>query len=336
MEEKVIVQEGALRLAMTTDNNSLTTQEIELSVGQGGDRLDRFLTSELKDVSRSEIQRWISEDRIAVNGRAVKSSHKLTAGDRISLLRPPVIIQQIVAESIPLDIVYEDADLLVVNKRAGMVVHPAPGHSHGTLVNALLARDPGLAEVGGPERAGVVHRLDRDTSGLLLVAKTVPAFEQLQRQFKTRRVQKTYLTLVDGAVEVSEGRIEASIGRDPAHRQRMAVVPEHRGGRRAVTLFHVLRRYDTRSSQQRQDLTLLEVDMLTGRTHQIRVHLAFLKHPVVGDRVYGRRRQLISCPRQFLHAFRLVFKQPETGDTLSLEAPLPEDLQAVLRGLIEA
>ncbi len=254
----------------------------------------------------------------------------------MSLLRPPIITQQIVAEPIPLDVVYEDADLLVVNKHAGMVVHPAPGHAHGTLVNALLARDPGLAEVGGPERAGVVHRLDRDTSGLLLVAKTVPAFEQLQRQFKTRRVQKTYLTLVDGAVEVSEGRIEASIGRDPAHRQRMAVVPEHRGGRRAVTQFRVLGFYDTRSSQQRQDLTLLEVDMLTGRTHQIRVHLAFLKHPVVGDRVYGRRRQLISCPRQFLHAFRLVFKQPETAEILSLEAPLPEDLQAVLRGLIKS
>ena len=176
---KVIVQEGAPGSAMTTDNTKLTTQEIELSVGQGGDRLDRFLAAELKDVSRSEIQRWITEDRIAVNGRAVKSSHKLAAGDRVSLLRPPVILQRIVAEPIPLDIVYEDADLLVVNKHAGMVVHPAPGHAHGTLVNALLARDPGLAEVGGPERAGVVHRLDRDTSGLLLVGKTVPAFEQL-------------------------------------------------------------------------------------------------------------------------------------------------------------
>jgi len=320
---------------MTTDSQISGDKQIELTVANGGDRLDRFLAGQLGDVSRAEIQRWIKEDRVAVNGRAVRSSHKLATGDNVSLLRPPVVKQQIVGEPIPLDVVYEDVDLLVVNKPAGMVVHPAPGHAHSTLVNALLARDPDLAEVGGPERAGIVHRLDRDTSGLLLVAKTVPAYEILQRQFKTRRVQKTYLALVEGVVEVAEGRVEAPIGRDPAHRQRMSVLPESRGGRRAVTVFRVLQHYSARTSQQQHEVTLLEIDLLTGRTHQIRVHLAFLKHPVVGDRVYGRRRQLISCPRQFLHAMRLVFKQPETEQSLSVEAPLAEDLQVVLRGLVE-
>ena len=320
---------------MTIDSQSNSGHPIELVVAHGGDRLDRFLAGQLDGVSRAEIQRWIEEDRATVNGRNAKSSHRLAPGDRVLLLRPPVVEQQIVAEPIPLDVIYEDADLLVVNKPAGMVVHPAPGHIRGTLVNALLALEPSLAEVGGPARAGVVHRLDRDTSGLLLVAKTMPAYEMLQRQFKTRRVQKTYLALVDGLVEVPEGRIEAPIGRDPAHRQRMAVVPEHRGGRRSVTLFRVLGHYRTRLSQQRQEATLLELDLLTGRTHQIRVHLAFLRHPVVGDRVYGRRRQLISCPRQFLHAARLEFKQPETGETISIETPLAGDLQAILDALVE-
>ncbi len=226
--------------------------------------------------------------------------------------------------------VYEDADLLVVNKPAGMVVHPAPGHVRGTLVNALLGRDPGLAQVGGPERAGVVHRLDRETSGLLLVAKNSAAFARLQRQFKTRRVQKTYLALVEGVLEVASGRIEAPVARDPAHRQRMAVLSENRGGRKAVTAFRVLGNYVSTMSQQRYEFSLLEVDLLTGRTHQIRVHMTFIKHPVVGDRIYGRRKQRLPCPRQFLHAHRLVFTQPSTGLAVEVEAPLPADLQAVL------
>lgn len=310
-------------------------QPIEIAVVYGGDRLDRFLAGQLADVSRAEIQRWIKEGRVAVAGHPAKSSHKLASGDVVTLHRPPAVERRIAGEAIPLEIVYEDSALLVVNKPAGMVVHPAPGHTHGTLVNALLARDPELAAIGGAERAGVVHRLDRDTSGLLLVAKTLLAFETLQRQFKTRRVQKTYLALVEGWVEVPEGRIEASIGRDPAHRQRMAVVPEQRGGRRAVTQFRVVGHYAARGSQRRHAVTLLEVDLLTGRTHQIRVHLAFLQHPVVGDRVYGRRKQLIACPRQFLHAARLVFAHPATAEKLTFEATLAADLQAVLAMLAE-
>jgi 23S rRNA pseudouridine1911/1915/1917 synthase len=215
-----------------------------------------------------------------------------------------------------------------------MVVHPAPGHTHGTLVNALLARDPALEEVGGLERAGIVHRLDRDTSGLIVVAKTVAAHQALQRQFKARRVQKTYLALVEGIVEVPEGRIEAPMARDPARRKRMAVVPAPRGGRAATTGFRVLGCYLARTGAQRLEYSLLELDLLTGRTHQIRVHLAFIKHPVVGDRIYGRRRQRIHCPRQFLHAARLRFFQPTTGETVEVEAPLAADLQAVLDSLI--
>ncbi|MFZ2357787.1 MAG: RluA family pseudouridine synthase [Anaerolineae bacterium] len=301
-----------------------------VDVQQSSQRLDRFLAGQLADASRVEVQRWIKEERVTVNGQPGKASYKLRAGDSLTLLRPPRIESQIEPEQVALVVVYEDADLLVVNKPAGMVVHPAPGHVRGTLVNALLGRDPGLAAVGGPERAGVVHRLDRDTSGLLLVAKNSTAFAKLQRQFKTRRVEKTYLALVEGAPDAASGRIEAPVARDPAHRQRMAVLSENRGGRKAATAFRVLESYISTMSQQRHEFSLLEVDLLTGRTHQIRVHMAFIKHPVVGDRIYGRRKQRIPCPRQFLHAHRLAFTQPTTGQRIEVEAPLPTDLQAVL------
>lgn len=307
-----------------------------------GERLDRYLALQFGDASRVEVQRWIKEERVAVNGRAVKASHKLASGDRVELLRPPRIEAQLEPEQVALHIVYQDADVLVVDKAAGMVVHPAPGHLRGTLVNALLGLDPSLALVGGSGqvagsseqlatlRAGVVHRLDRETSGLLLVARNNAAFARLQRQFKTRRVEKTYLALVEGIPDAASGRIEAPVARDPAHRQRMAVLSENRGGRKAATAFRVLERYVSGMSQQRHEFALLEVDLLTGRTHQIRVHMAFINHPVVGDRIYGRRKQRIPCPRQFLHAHRLVFTQPTTGQRVEVESPLPADLQAVL------
>lgn len=309
-------------------------REITLTVQQGGERLDRFLAAHVPDVSRAEVQRWIKEARATVDGRPAKASYKLRAGETVLLLRPPLVEVQIEPEPIPLHVAYEDDDLLVVDKPAGLVVHPAPGHMHGTLVNALLARYPDLGQVGGPERAGIVHRLDSDTSGLLLVAKTAAALERLQRQFKTRRVEKIYLALVEGRVDVKEGRIEAPIARDPANRQRMAVVPESRGGRRAVTTFRVLGHFLSPASQERHEFSLLELNLLTGRTHQIRVHLAFIKHPVAGDRIYGRRKQRIACPRQFLHAARLAFTQPTTGETISIESPLPADLQSVLERLL--
>lgn len=320
-------------------------QQLVFSAERGGERLDRFLAQQLVDVSRSEVQRWIKEERVTVNGRSGKASAKLLAGDVVILLRPARIDALVEPEQVALEVVYEDADLLVVNKPAGMVVHPAPGHLSGTLVNALLGRDPNLARVGAPDkdaifsekmaslsglRAGVVHRLDRDTSGLLLVAKNRVAFAHLQRQFKTRRVQKTYLALVEGVLDVPSGRIEAPIARDPARRQRMAVLSENRGGRRSVTAFRVLESYVSTMSQQRNEFSLLEVDLLTGRTHQIRVHMAFIKHPVVGDRIYGSRKQRIPCPHQFLHAHRLAFTQPTSGERIEVEAALPGDLQAVL------
>lgn len=316
-----------------------------VDVDQRGERLDRYLAMQCGDASRVEVQRWIKEDRVTLNGRPGKASARLAAGDAILLLRPPRLEKQIEPEQVALHIVYQDDDLLVVNKPAGMVVHPAPGHLAGTLVNALLGWDPGLAQVGGPDkdaissakmaslsglRAGIVHRLDRETSGLLLVARNDAAFARLQRQFKTRRVEKTYLALVEGIPDAADGRIEAPIARDPARRQRMAVLAESRGGKRAVTGFRVMQSAMSAMSQQRYEFSLLEVDLLTGRTHQIRVHLAFIKHPVVGDRIYGRRKQYIPCPRQFLHAHRLVFTQPTTGQRIAVEAPLPADLQAVL------
>ncbi|MER2600186.1 MAG: RluA family pseudouridine synthase [Caldilineales bacterium] len=298
-----------------------------------GERLDHFVVAQLGDASRADVQRWIKEGRILVNGQMAKPSLKLTAGNAVTLERPPRIETQIIAEQTALEILYEDADLLVVNKPAGMVVHPAPGHTSGTLVNALLGRDPALAGVGGPARAGIVHRLDRETSGLILVARTPAAFSHLQRQFKTRRVEKTYLALVEGVLDVTEGKIDAPIARDPAMRQRMAVLSPNRGGKRALSGFRVLRTYLSPFSQQRFEFSLLEVDLFTGRTHQIRVHMTFIKHPVVGDRIYGRRRQRIPSPRQFLHAHRLVFTHPRSGERIELACPLPADLQAVLEQL---
>jgi 23S rRNA pseudouridine1911/1915/1917 synthase len=316
-----------------------------IDADQRGERLDRYLATQCGDASRVEVQRWIKEARVMVNGRPAKASLRLATGDAVELLRPPRLEAQIEPEQVALHIVYQDEDLLVVDKPAGMVVHPAPGHLAGTLVNALLGWDPGLAQVGAADkaissaekaaalsglRAGIVHRLDRETSGLLLVARNDAAFAKLQRQFKTRRVEKSYLALVEELPEAASGRIEAPIARDPAHRQRMAVLAENRGGRKAATAFRVLTSYVSAMSQQRHEFALLDVDLLTGRTHQIRVHMAFIKHPVVGDRIYGRRKQRIPCPRQFLHAHRLVFTQPTTGQRIAVDSPLPPDLQAVL------
>jgi 23S rRNA pseudouridine1911/1915/1917 synthase len=236
----------------------------------------------------------------------------------------PPAAGEILAEPIPLDVVYEDDDLLVVNKPAGMVVHPAYGHPQGTLVNALLARYPHL-DVGDSGRSGIVHRLDRDTSGLIVVSKTEPALEHLRRQFKTRSVQKTYLALVRKPLPAPEGIIEAPIGRDPRQRQRMAVVA---GGRPARTGYELL--------ENLGDYSLLAVSPETGRTHQIRVHLAWLGMPVAGDRVYGQQRGVrrartdLGLERQFLHAWRLSFERPRGNGDVALEAPLPADLQQVI------
>jgi 23S rRNA pseudouridine1911/1915/1917 synthase len=245
----------------------------------------------------------------------------MTPGEVVSVEIPPPRIDEILPDPIPLAIVYEDADVIVVDKPAGMVVHPAPGHQRGTLANALLAHVPGIS-VGGSQRPGIVHRLDKDTSGLIVAAKTDRGRTSLVSQWEDRAVEKTYLALVSGSTEDEEAIIDAPIGRDPKNRQRMAVV---RSGRPAVTRFHVVERFP--------DTTLLEVSIETGRTHQIRVHLAFIGHPIVGDHVYGRTRLTEpQLDRQFLHASALAFQLPD-GAALRLEAPLPGELQAVLEEL---
>lgn len=304
----------------------MSERRIELRIDASKVRLDKFLAEQVPELSRSEIQRLIASGRVTVDGEPAKPSHKVRMGEEVVVLVPAEESTELLPEAIPLDIVYEDQVLLVVDKPAGMVVHPAPGHSGGTLVNALLAHCPELA-AGEDDRPGIVHRLDRDTSGLILVAKNEKARRALQRQFKERQVHKAYLALLDGHLHPAWGRIEAAVGRDPHHRQRMSV---QTGGREAITEYHVLEQFAHRVGPAAGDYTLVEAEPLTGRTHQIRVHLASIGHPVVGDGVYGRRRTSLPVSRQFLHARRLGFKHPTTGQRLELEAPLPEELATVL------
>ncbi len=287
-----------------------------------GERLDKWLARQLPGYSRTEIQRWIKEGLVRVNGRASKPGYKLESGDVVEVDVPaPVPYEGVKPEPIPLNVLYEDEDVIVIDKPAGMVVHPAPGHASGTLVNALLYHFPDLEGIGGVERPGIVHRLDKDTSGLILVAKNSRAHRELQRQFKAREIEKAYLALVEGHLQPKVGRIEAPIGRDKRHRKRMAVV---RDGREAITEYTVIAYYD--------DYTLVEVRPLTGRTHQIRVHFAFIGHPLAGDTVYGWRKQKLKpwLRRHFLHAYRIRFRLPSTGQWVEFTSPLSEDLQHIL------
>jgi 23S rRNA pseudouridine1911/1915/1917 synthase len=296
--------------------------ELRLVVPDGsGGRVDR-IASDLSGLSRSRIQRLITDGHLTVDGVPLKARSVVRAGDSLLLRVPAVQPADIEPEAIPLEVLYEDPDVLVINKPAGLVVHPSPGHWSGTMVNALLARDTEYGGIAGVQRPGIVHRLDRDTSGLIMVAKTDAAQTSLMAQLKARRVKKTYLALVQGSVEAAAGRIEAPIGRDPRQRTRMAVVPD---GRPSVTGYRVRERF--------RGWTLLEVDLVTGRTHQIRVHLAALGHAVAGDPVYGTgtsRRGPDGLERLFLHAWRIVFASPATGDLVRVEAPLPEALEPVL------
>jgi 23S rRNA pseudouridine1911/1915/1917 synthase len=289
--------------------------------------LDKYLAGRLPDLSRSVVQRLIVSGQVTVNGELSRASYQVRSGDLVTCTVPDLEPAAPVPESIPLDIAYEDEFLLVVNKPAGMVVHPAPGHSSGTLVNAVLAYLPELA-ASGDKRPGIVHRLDRDTSGLILVAKNPKIQRALQQQFKKRAVDKVYTALLNGHLQPAWGRIEAPIGRDPQHRQRMAV---RQGGREAVTEYHVLEQFARQTGPAAGAYTLVEAEPLTGRTHQIRVHFASVGHPVVGDRVYGRQRPTLPVARQFLHARQLGFRHPKSGRRMELEAPLPSDLDSVLR-----
>lgn len=295
---------------------------IEFQVQAGGERLDKLLTARLESLSRSQVQALIRDGRVLVNGRPVKASYRLEGGEAIAVSLPVQEDEPPAAEVIPLDVLYEDDQVAVVNKPAGMVVHPAFGHTSGTLVNAVLARWPQIDGFSDPSRAGIVHRLDKDTSGVIVVAKTPEALDWLRAQFKQRLVRKRYLALVYGSPETPEGVIDAPIGRDAAQRKRMAV---RRDGREALTEFRVLEHY--------ADFSLLEVFPKTGRTHQIRVHLAFIGNPVVGDRVYGRRRQAIRLKRHFLHAASIAFAPAPGAPPVTVEAPLPAGLANVLAKL---
>ena len=293
--------------------------------GQEAMRLDHFLTEELPDFSRSRLQSFIKEGRVHVDGDpAKKMGQALNPGQMITLAVPEERPSGLVPENIPLDILYEDEQSIVINKPAGMVVHPAAGHESGTLVHAVLAHCDDLKGFGGEIRPGVVHRLDRDTSGIIVMAKNEKAHIFLQEQFKDRSIDKRYLALVDGAPPTPSGRVEAPIGRDPIRRQQMAILTPDKG-RAAVTEYRTLKNYPKH--------TLIEAHPLTGRTHQIRVHMAFLKCPIVGDVLYGRRKQTIPLDRHFLHAFRLTILLPGHKEPMTFEAPLPEELQTVLDNL---
>jgi 23S rRNA pseudouridine1911/1915/1917 synthase len=293
---------------------------ISLRAETDGVRLDRWISEQRPEISRTQAQRLIQDGRVTVNAAAARSSLKVMAGDAVVVDIPPSPPSTLAPEEIPLKIVYEDADLIVVDKPAGMVVHPAPGHPGHTLANAILPYLTQPAAGGDWQRPGIVHRLDKDTSGLIIVAKTSAAHQALTTQFKKREVSKVYLALVHGHVTPDDGVVEAPIGRDRSHRERMAITDiEH--GRAARTVYHVLRHLGS--------YTLLEARPETGRTHQIRVHLAAIGHPVAGDRVYGARSALID--RQFLHAHRLRFQLPATGEMVEFESGLPADLTEALR-----
>ncbi|MGD9118006.1 MAG: RluA family pseudouridine synthase [Dehalococcoidia bacterium] len=286
----------------------------------GKTRLDKYVCAGVPELSRTQVQRLIAAGNITVNGQAAKPGHRLSTGDTIDITIPPTPPQELKPEAIPLKIIYEDDDLLAVDKPAGLTVHPAPGHPAHTLVNAILAHFPHLADIGDSLRPGVVHRLDKDTSGVMLVAKNQVAQANLSKQFKSHSVTKAYLALVKGKLEPESGIIEADIGRDPKNRKKMAVVAE---GREARTEYRVIKYIG--------GYTLLEIMPETGRTHQIRVHLAAIGFPVVGDKVYGVKSKYLT--RQFLHACRLGFKLPSSGEYMEFESDLPPDLEQALEAI---
>ena len=293
--------------------------------GPSSERLDRFLVSCLPEFSRARLQGLIADGFVLVDGSpAKKSGQPIEDGTNIEVHIPPTQPTDLVAEDIPLDVIFENDDLLVVNKPAGMVVHPAAGHDSGTLVNAVLGHDPEIEGIGGEERPGIVHRLDKDTSGLIVVAKNDAAMRWLQEQFRQRTVQKTYLALVDGAPPTPTGRIEAPIGRDPKSRKKMAVTAPAKG-REAISEYKTIESF--------RKHTLLEVRPLTGRTHQIRLHCAMLNCPIVGDVQYGHDKMSLELKRHFLHAYQLKITLPGEQKARIFEAPLPPELEKVLDSL---
>lgn len=305
----------------TTAPRGETTALFEADARDGGRRLDVVAAERLPQYSRSRIARLAQDGRILVDGTPRKPAFRLRLGQRVRVLVPPLEPPSLRPEPIPLAIIYEDADLLVVNKPPGLTVHPAPGHPSGTLVNAVLAHAPDLSGIGGVLRPGIVHRLDKDTSGLLAVAKSDEAHRSLTAQIRARTVVRTYLALVRGSIRRDAGVISAPVGRHPVHRTRIAVTAR---GRAAVTRYTVLERFP--------GATLVVCQLETGRTHQIRVHMTHIGHPILGDPVYGRA-SVPEMRRQALHAVRLEFTHPRSGRRLVCTAPLPEDFQRLLTHL---
>ncbi len=287
-------------------------------------RLDKYINMQHPDISRSQAQKLIDDGRITVNDLPARRSYKVEPGDRVEIRIPPPPASPLTPENIPLNIIYEDADLLIIDKPAGLTVHPAPGHYEHTLVNAILAHFPAMPQTGDEQRPGIVHRLDKDTSGLIIVAKSIKAHQDLTTQFKNRTVRKNYIALVQGRLTPERGTIEAPIGRDRAHREKMAVVDASHG-REARTVYRVL--------EYLKGHTLLEVKPETGRTHQIRVHLAAIGFPVVGDRLYGVRSPYLH--RQFLHAQQVRFRLPASGEEVEFRSELPSDLEDFLTRIRE-
>lgn len=295
----------------------------QILVEEEGIRIDRYLAKQKPELSRSMIQKLIEDHAVLVNQKPVRTSYQIRKQDQITIQIPEVKESNMKAQDIPIDIIYEDQDILVVNKPKGMVVHPANGNPDGTLVNAIMAKcKDGLSGIGGELRPGIVHRLDKDTSGLLIVAKNDQAHIKMSEQIKNREVKKIYIALVKGIVKENEATIQMPIGRSPQDRKKMAV---RKDGKEAVTHFKVLKRY--------LHNTLLELKIDTGRTHQIRVHMAQIGHPVVGDMVYSKGKNEFGVEGQMLHAKRLEFMHPITGKKLILEAPLPKYFEEILQKL---
>jgi 23S rRNA pseudouridine1911/1915/1917 synthase len=298
-----------------------------LEIKNDAERLDKVVSTLIPDLSRTAVQRLIDAGYITVNGVIRRAAAHVYAGDKIIVEIPQPVSTELIPESIPLDIMFEDKDILVVNKSAGMVVHPGAGNPSGTLVNAVLAHCPDLKGVGGILRPGIVHRLDKQTSGIIIIAKHDIALQQLQMQFKNRTVQKKYIALLIGQLEQSKGMIDAPIGRHKIHRKRMAVTAN---GKEAKTKWEVV---DIYSDTDRRLYTLVNVGLFTGRTHQIRVHFSWVGYPILGDSVYGPTRSPIPMPRQFLHAASLTINHPVSGESMDFAAPLPDDLDNILKQL---
>ncbi|MFC7442349.1 RluA family pseudouridine synthase [Laceyella putida] len=298
--------------------------EWEVTEEYEGERLDKFLPSFHEEWSRARVQDWIRDGFVRVNGQVKKSNYRLKLGERVEFDEPPIAELEVAAEAIPLDIRYEDHDVIVVNKPRGMVVHPGAGNNTGTLVNALLAHCKGeLSGIGGVARPGIVHRIDKDTSGLLMVAKNDLAHQSLVEQLKEHSVDRVYVAVVHGVIPHEHGTIDAPLGRDPVHRQRMTVI--HKNSKHAVTHFSVLERF--------KEASLVECRLETGRTHQIRVHMKYIGFPLIGDPVYGPKKNVYAIEGQALHAQVIGFTHPRTGERIRIEAELPPDMEKLIRTL---